>query len=292
MIRVLARAAAASLPRCAAIGLTAAACVLPLPGSPRAELIPRPRWEVGVGVAALSMPAYRGSDEQDGYLFPVPYAVYRGEVLKVDREKVSGLFFTWERVNLNVGLSGSAPAASEDLKAREGMPDLAATVEFGPQLDVVLSEGSEYRFELNLPVRRVVAVDRSGLSGIGWVTNPSLNFVVKNVGPGGGWEAGISGGPLWADAGMHDYYYGVSPDQATADRPAYQAHGGYSGAALTLSMTKRYPRHWMGLFVRANLLQGADFGDSPLLKERVGFLAGLAISWVPLQSRELVLSDD
>ena len=264
----------------------------PCRASARAEPIPRPRWEVGVGVAALSMPAYRGSSEQDGYLFPVPYAVYRGEVLKVDREKVRGMFFTWERVNLNVGLSGSAPAASKDLKAREGMPDLAATVEVGPQLDVVLSEGSGYRFEFNFPVRRVVAVDRSGLRGIGWVTNPTLNLVVENVGPGGGWEVGISGGPLWADAGLHDYYYGVSPDQATADRPAYQAHGGYSGSVLTLSLTKRYPRHWLGLFVRANLLQGAAFEGSPLLKERVGYLAGVVISWVPLQSRDLVLSDD
>ena len=238
------------------------------------------------------MPAYRGSSEQDGYLFPVPYAVYRGEVLKVDREKVRGMFFTWERVNLNVGMSGSAPAASDDLKAREGMPDLAATLELGPELNVVLSEGSEHRFEFNLPVRRAVAVDRSGLSGIGWVTNPSLNFVVKNVGPKGGWEAGISGGPLWADAGLHDYYYGVSPDQATADRPAYRAHGGYSGSVVTLSLSKRYPRHWLGLFVRANLLHGVAFEGSPLLKERVGYLAGLVISWVPFQSRDLVLSDD
>jgi MipA family protein len=268
------------------------ACALSLPGGARAEQIPRPRWEIGVGVAALSMPAYRGSSEQDGYLFPVPFAVYRGEVLKVDREKVRGMFFTWERVNLNVGLSGAAPAASKDLKAREGMPDLAATLELGPELNVVLSEGSEHRFEFNLPVRGVVAVDRSGLRGIGWVTNPSLNFVVKNVGPGGGWEAGISGGPLWADVGLHDYYYGVSPEEATVDRPAYRAQGGYSGAVLTLSLTKRYPRHWVGLFVRANLLQGAAFEGSPLLEERVGYLAGVVLSWVPLQSREMVLSDD
>jgi outer membrane protein len=213
-------------------------------------------------------------------------------VLKVDREKVSGMLFTSERVKLDMGLSGSAPAASKGLKAREGMPDLAASVEVGPQLDVVLSEGNGHRFEFILPVRRAVAVDRSGLRGIGWVTNPTLNLVVKNVGPGGGWEVGISGGPLWADAGLHDYYYGVSPDLAMADRPAYQAHGGYSGSVLTLSATKRFPRFWTGMFVRANLLQGVAFGGSPLLKERVGWLAGLVISWVPLQSRDLVLSDD
>lgn len=292
MIRALVRAARAALPRCAGIGLTAVVCALSLPASPRAEPIPRPRWEVGVGLAALSMPAYRGSNEQDGYLFPVPYAIYRGEVLKVDREMVRGLFFTWERVNLNVSMSGSAPAASKDLEAREGMPDLAATIEFGPEMDVVLSEGRGHRVEFNLPVRRVATVDTSGLRGIGWVTNPSLSLVIEDVGPGGGWEAGISGGPLWADVGLHDYYYAVSPDQARDDRPAYRAHGGYSGSVVTLSLSKRYPRHWLGLFVRANLLQGAAFEGSPLVEDQVGFLAGVVISWVPLQSREMVLADD
>jgi len=291
VIRARVQAVSASVLRCAGIGLMAVVSALSLPGSLRAEQILRPRWELGAGVAALTMPAYRGSSEQRGYLLPVPYAIYRGEVLKVDREKVSGLLFTSERVKLDVSLSGSAPAASKGLKAREGMPDLAASVEVGLELDVLLSEGSGHRLEFNLPVRRVVAVDLSGPAAIGWVTNPSLTLAVRNVGGRGAWEVGISGGPLWADAGMHGYYYGVSPDLATADRPAYRAHGGYSGSVLTLGATRRFPRAWVALFLRANLLQGVAFGGSPLLEERVGWLAGLVISWVPLQSRDLVLSD-
>lgn len=274
------------------LSLAAVAVAVLLPGSLRAEQVLRPRWEIGAGVAALSMPAYRGSSEQRGYLLPVPYAVYRGEVLKVDREKVSGMLFASERVKLDVGLSGSAPAASDDLKAREGMPDLAASVEVGPQLDVILSDRDGWRLDLYLPVRRVLTVDGSGPHGMGWVINPSLSLTIRDVGPGGGWDIGFSGGPLWADVGVHDYYYGVSPDQATAGRPAYRARGGYSGSALTLSATKRYPRLWVGMFVRANLLDGAAFEGSPLLEERTGYLAGFAISWVPFQSRDLVLSDD
>ncbi len=263
------------------------------PGGARAEQALRPRWELGAGVAALSMPAYRGSSEQRGYLLPVPYAVYRGEVLKIDREKLSGLLFSSERVKFDVSFSGSAPASSDGLKAREGMPDLAPTVEGGPQLEVVLSEGKGHRLALNVPARRVVAVDGfTTVRGIGWVTNPSLNLEVGKAGPEAGWVFGLSGGPLWGDAGLHDYYYGVSTGLATADRPAYRAHGGYSGAVLTLSATKRYPRLWVGAFLRANLLHGAVFEDSPLVEERTGFLAGVAVSWVPFQSRDLVLSDD
>ncbi|HEY6000652.1 MAG TPA: MipA/OmpV family protein [bacterium] len=278
-------------PWCAGIGLLAAAVALAWPGGARAEQALRPRWEIGAGVAAFSMPAYRGSSEQRGYLLPVPYAVYRGEVLKVDREKVAGMLFSSEHVKLDISMSGSAPASSDGLEARRGMPDLAPSFEVGPQLDVILSERDRWRLDLYLPVRRVVAVDGSGLHAIGWVANPSLGLAVKDVGPGGGWELGISGGPLWADAEMHGYYYGVSPEYATADRPAYRARGGYSGTALTVSATKRFDRLWVGAFVRVNLLQGTAFEGSPLVEERTGYLAGLAVSWVPLQSRDLVLSD-
>ena len=91
------------------LSLAAVAVAVLLPGSLRAEQILRPRWEIGAGVAALSMPAYRGSSEQRGYLLPVPYAVYRGEVLKVDREKVSGMLFTSERVKLDVVFGDRRP---------------------------------------------------------------------------------------------------------------------------------------------------------------------------------------
>lgn len=278
--------------RCARIGCATAVVALSWTGSLRAEETLRPRWELGAGVGALTMPAYRGSDEQHGYLFPVPYVVYRGEVLKVDREVVSGLLFKSERLELDVSLNGSAPVKSEDNRAREGMPDLAATLELGPQLDVLLLKGDDYRFELDLTVRSVVTVDSSGVGTAGWVASSSLNFDVKDVGPGGGWEVWLTGGLLWGDARVHGYYYGVPPEYATDDRPAYQASGGYSGGQATLGVSKRFPRFWAGAFVRANLLQGVVFEDSPLFKERVGYLAGIVVSAVLAQSGELVLSEE
>jgi outer membrane protein len=38
----------------------------------------KPLWEIGVGLAVLQMPDYRGSDKYRGYLLPYPYLVYRG----------------------------------------------------------------------------------------------------------------------------------------------------------------------------------------------------------------------
>ena len=44
-----------------------------------------PLWEAGVGVATVSFPAYRGSDQRQAFVLPTPYFVYRGEFLKADR---------------------------------------------------------------------------------------------------------------------------------------------------------------------------------------------------------------
>lgn len=261
-------------------------------GAARAEQALRPLWELGVGAAALSMPDYRGSDEQGAYFFPIPYVIYRGEVLKVDREKIRGLLFKTERLELDLSLNGSVPVRSKDNGAREGMPNLDPTIELGPQLKVRIFDSEEYRFELQLPWRGVAAIDGGGVRSVGWLANPMLNLDIKDTGPDKGWNLGISGGPLWADARYHDYFYGVDAAYATPQRPAYQASGGYSGTQFTVAMSKRYQKMWLGAFVRVNDLHGTAFEDSPLLRDKTSYMAGFGVSWVFAQSEQKVMSDD
>ena len=69
-------------------------CTLVVSYPLRAEAaIEVPLWEAGPGVAYLSIPEYRGSGKQQEYIFPIPYFVYRGEFLKVDRSGVKGIFY-------------------------------------------------------------------------------------------------------------------------------------------------------------------------------------------------------
>ncbi|HSF48456.1 MAG TPA: MipA/OmpV family protein, partial [Burkholderiales bacterium] len=88
-----------------------------------------PLWEAGAGVAVLDFPDYRGSDERQTYLLPIPYVIYRGEILKVERQKVRGLLYTSEIAELDFSLSGSVPVRSDNNSARRGMPDLDPTLE-------------------------------------------------------------------------------------------------------------------------------------------------------------------
>ena len=53
----------------------------------------KPLWEAGAGVAVLDFPDYRGSDERQTLVLPIPYLVYRGDFLKADRDSVRAQFY-------------------------------------------------------------------------------------------------------------------------------------------------------------------------------------------------------
>jgi len=241
----------------------------------------KPLWELGVGISALSLPDYRGSDESSLYAIPFPYLVYRGTFLKADRTGIRGTFFGSDRIELNVSLGASLPVNSDDNPARQGMPDLQPTVEIGPSLDLNLWRTADrrYKLDLRLPVRTAVTV-KEGMDDIGWVFSPRLNLDIADVGGMTGWNLGLLAGPMYGSKRNHDYFYSVAPHYATADRPAFDAKGGYAGSQFLMSLSKRYRKYWLGGFARWDSLKGAAFVDSPLVKREDYFAAGVAIAWV------------
>ena len=98
----------------------------------------KPLWELGAGVAAFSFPYYRGSDQTNNFVLPVPYFTYHGDFFKADRHGIRGSFFDSDRIDLSVSLALSPPGSSDDIRARSGMPNLDATFEIGPQMNITL----------------------------------------------------------------------------------------------------------------------------------------------------------
>jgi outer membrane protein len=248
-------------------------------------------WEAGIGFAGLSLPDYRGSDQQRFYVLPLPYLVYRGDFLRLDSKGLSGLLFHSERVQLNISVDAWVPVNSSKNTARSGMPDLDPTIQIGPALEICLFKdtNSERVVQLRLPLRAVIATDLSRWNSIGFVVNPQLTWDLRNIGPGGGWNFGLAVGPLFATEQYHDYYYEVAPQFAIPGiRPAYDARAGYSGSLLILSVTKRFGRFWFGAFARYDELSGAVFANSPLMRTEHSFMAGFGFAWVFAESKTLV----
>lgn len=253
-----------------------------------------PLWEAGAGVAVISFPEYRGSDQRRTFVLPVPYLVYRGDYLKADRNSVRGQFIKNDRVELSVSVNGSIPVDSSDNVARRGMPDLDPTLELGPNLLLTILRKSDRSIEigLRLPVRTVIASDFSHTRNVGWVFQPQINIDFRDTWLGEGWNVGFATGPLYGDRRYHNYFYGVAPAFATPQRPAFTAAGGYAGSQILGAISKRFPSFWVGAFARWDTLSGAVFEASPLVRQKDSFAAGFAIAWVFGRSQRLVEAEE
>lgn len=251
-----------------------------------------PLWEAGAGVAGIDFPHYRGSNERSAYLLPVPFLIYRGDILKVDRQRVRGLFLHNDHAELDVSMNGSVPVKHN--VARQGMPDLDPTLEIGPSLNLHLyqTKSNEARLELRLPVRSVIASDFSYLHDVGWLFQPVLNLDVDDVFDQKGWNLGMGIGPIFTDRRYNQYFYGVDARfESLPDRPAYAASGGYAGSQFVAALTRRFPKKWLSGFVKWDNLRGAVFEDSPLVKSKESVTAGFALTWVFSESTIQVAED-
>ncbi|MCW8986176.1 MAG: MipA/OmpV family protein [Gammaproteobacteria bacterium] len=235
-----------------------------------------PKWELGVGIGAISLPHYRGSDQNADYVSPIPYFRYSGKRLQLDKEGGRFYFYNSDEFKFDLSTAFSLPVDSDDNHARTGMNNLGAVIELGPRIQFSLyqSKDKSLRIRFALPLRE--AFDIGDVKDIGWVFSPYLQLRYFNS----GWETATSFGPVWASEEYHDYFYQVAPQYATTTRTAYNAQAGYSGSRLTFMLSKRFGDTFFGLFARYDDLSGATFIDSPLIKQKDSLMIGVALSWV------------
>jgi len=259
-------------------------------GAPASQ---QPLWEFGLGIGAVVFNDYRGATGVHGYPLPVPYFIYRGDILRADRDGLHGRLLNQRYVEFDLSANATAPVFSRNSAPRSGMPNLASTLEFGPSLQWHLWRAGDGRLRLDLrtPVRNAVTL-ASPPRSIGWVFAPNLSLDYRATGRAAGWNLGLLGGPLYAQRRYHDYFYSVAPQYATQSRPEYQAPGGYAGSQLLLAVSKRYPDYWIGAYLRHDWLQGALFIDSPLVQQRSYWSGGIAIVWMIGASARMVDSDE
>lgn len=238
-------------------------------------------WELGIGVGALYGPDYRGSNEYRDYVAPIPYVIYRGKYIQSDREGLRGNFLRTNRYELTLSASASITPDSDKNTAREAMPELGSTAELGPSLNLLLAgENLREGLQLQIPWRFVFALHGDERGYIGQVLQPQLM-----------WRQGLNDwllsyrvGVTLATEPYHRYYYGVQERYATATRPAYGAHGGYSGwfgqVAVARSLRVFNEQTRLALFVRYDNIANSQMADSPLVFSENAWRSGLAFIWV------------
>lgn len=267
-----------------ALLLAAAAAFFVSPGA-QAQDAGLPLYEIDAVALAAYTPDYPGSDQMHAHFLPLPWLAYRGKILRTDEPgSVAGRVINSSRFSLDVSAMGSFPVSSNDNRARDGMPDLDWMGEIGPKARLTLYNWTNQatnhtaRINLELPVRAVFSTDLSEVHYRGIITNPSIAYDNNRL-LGGRVKLGI--GPMFATEELPRYFYQVDPAYARADRPSYQASGGYMGVRTGLRMAVPVGDR-VTILGSGNLdmLNGAANDDSPLMKEKtnVSIMLGVSVS--------------
>ncbi|MCU0813498.1 MAG: MipA/OmpV family protein [Burkholderiaceae bacterium] len=229
--------------------------------------------------AGATQPAYPGAEDRVGRALPLPFLIYRGPILRADEDNVGVRAWRTPRLELNVGFGGSLGSSSDDVEARRGMDDLGTLIEVGPRLVWNLVDappGRHAPWRLQVPLRAVLDLeDRLRYKGLSLA--PEL--VHERTLPGG-WELGARFGPVFGDRRLADTFYGVDADEATVERPAYEAEAGLIAwrAGLAASHTLGRDLRLFG-FARFDSVRGAANEASPLVRETGGWSAGFGVAW-------------
>lgn len=244
-----------------------------------------PLWEIGGGALAVSQQAYPGSDQQLRRGIALPYLLYRGETLRVDRGGAGLRAVKQPAFELDIGAAGAFGARSDDIEARRGMPDLGTLVEFGPRLTWHLDGGTPApgagRWRIELPLRGVFDLD-DDLRHRGLSFEPELQYARRSS---GGWSYGASIGLVFADRRLARTFYAVDDAFATAERPAYEAHAGLLATRLGLTVSRLLGPDWRLFgFARLDSVAGAANRASPLVRRSTGATLGVGVAWTWLRS--------
>ncbi len=237
-----------------------------------------PLWEVGAFGGTVSAPSYPGSSDRSTRSLLLPYLVYRGEVLRMERSGIGARLLHTDAVEFDVGFSASLPSDSQDSLTRQGMPDLGTLVEFGPRLKLTLARPAPgQRVRLDLPLRTVLEVN-GGVQQQGLVFEPELRYEARDI--GAGWTLRSSVSVILGDQKLNRYFYEVAPSFATATRSAYEARAGLIATRLTFDTTREInPDVRIFGQLRLESYAGAANQNSPLRVQSNGVSVGLGLAW-------------
>ena len=244
-------------------------------------------WELGVGIGSVRYSVYDGAAESQYLTVPFPYVVYHAPHLSVTNNRVRGIVFARSNWSLDVDFSGQPYVQSDRTRERVGMPDLQWLGEVGPALRYMAWESGSQLTELDLVLPLRAAVSAQGLSlhhrGAVFAPRLELDHDLSDEPEHFDWDASLTA--VYDDKGYDQYYYGVTPEFATAARPAYDASGGYAGYRAELGLNWHHRDFVYAGFIKYTSLKGAVFLGSPLVSRADGLSVGISISWILQHSR-------
>ena len=243
-----------------------------------------PLWELGGVAIGVSQQAYPGSDQKVSKALALPFFVYRGEMLRAERDTAGIRALKTQNFEIDIGVAGSFGPGSGSLDARQGMPELGTLVELGPRLKWQLGAApGNGLWRAEIPLRGVFdlsnQVEHKGLS-----FEPKLIYERQSS---SGWSYNASIGAIFADTKLAQTFYEVNNAQATPLRPAYAATSGLVAWRLGSSFSRSLSPDWRLFgFARLDTVAGAANELSPLVRQTTGATVGMGVSYNWMRSEK------
>jgi len=241
-----------------------------------------PLWELGGVALGVSQSAYPGADQQVNRALALPFFVYRGDVLRADRDTAGIRAMKTETFELDVGFAGAFGAGNETIEARQGMRKLGTLVELGPRLKWDLGAGpAGGRLSAEFPARAVLDLSDKAAHR-GWSLEPKLTYSNRTA---SGWRYSASVSAIVADTRLAQTFYEVRSSEATAARPAYRAEGGLVSWRFGTAFSRSLARDWnLFGFARLETVAGAANESSPLVRRSSGASVGVGVAYTWMRS--------
>ncbi len=268
--------------RTSACAFALAACTSAMAQQPP-DATAQPLWELGAFTLGVSQQAYPGSDQQVKRALALPFFIYRGEVLRADRDAVGLRAFKTPDFEVDIGLAG-AFGSNAELDARRGMRKLGTLVEVGPRLKWNLGEGpGNGRWRAEFPLRAVFDLS-DGAAHRGLSFEPKLIFERRSP---SGWAYSASVSAIVADRKLARTFYEVTPAEATAQRAAYSASSGLVSWRLGTTVSRSLSPDWRLFgFARLDTVAGAANESSPLVRQKTGGSVGVGVVYTFARSEQ------
>lgn len=244
-------------------------------------------YEIGVAGATFYLPDYPSSQQGGLRALVLPYAYYRGKVLRADDEGgIRSRLVDRERIEMDLSASAGFPADSRDNHARRGMPNIDWIGEIGPRWRAHLIDEGPHRLNFNLPIRYVFSTNFKRFDDRGYLLQPELEYRNDNV-LMEDWESTILISAIFASDQLMDYFYEVPEEFATSERPAYQAQGGYLGFGVTLGASREIaPGTTFFCGVKMDDYGQSVNRNSPLFKTPTNWSFAFGLSYLLIESDE------
>lgn len=245
----------------------------------------RPKWEFGLGAGGGVTPHYPASDQTSFKALVVPTFRYRGKFLRADDEGARARMINGEDFELDLSGAASFPVSSGDNHARNGMSQLDWIGEIGPRANWKIKfEGGRTIVRMYFPLRAVFSSDTRSIAHRGWSLQPgvSVSRRIGNSSPPPGrakLRLFLDSSVVAIDQSLAAYFYGVSTDDATPVRKAYNARSGLLAVntSIALMATQEIATYFIGF--QHSLTAVSSNRESSLHKSdsQIAFVVGLNV---------------